>query len=67
MSEIKNLKELLININECCEAIAKRDGITLPPVGGFVKIPNAQGGPWSFIHGEGEYREKNGVMQWHLT
>ena len=67
MSEINNLKELLSNINECCKALAKKNNITLPSVGGFVKIPNAQGGSWSFIHGEGEYREKDGVMQWHLT
>jgi len=67
MSEITNLKDLLININKCCEAIATRNGITLPPVGGFVKIPNVDGGSWSFLPGEGEYREKDGVMQWHLT
>ena len=66
MSEITNLKDLLININECCKAIAERNGITLPPVGGFVKIPN-NGRPWSFLPGEGEYREKDGVIQWHLT
>lgn len=65
MSKIGNLNELIKNINECCEAIAKRDGITLPPVGGYAKIPN-EFGSWSFLPGEGEYRGKDGVMQWHL-
>ncbi len=66
MSKIINFNDLVINIDKCCEAIATRNGITLPPLGGFVKIPNANGRPWSFVPGKGEYRKKNGVMQWHL-
>ena len=66
MSELKNLNDLLDNINQCCKAIAKRDGFKLPPVGGYVKIPNEFGGSWSFLPGKGEYKEKDGVMQWHL-
>ena len=61
-----DLNDLVENINKCCKAIAERNGITLPPVGGFVKIPNADGGSWSFLPGEGEYKEKDGVMQWRL-
>ena len=54
---------LLKNINECCRKIAERDGFKLPPVGGYVKKPN---GYWTFVEGEGEYKLKDGDMQWEL-
>ena len=66
MSKLGNLNDLIKDINKCCEAIAQRNGITPCTVGGFVKIPNEFGGSWSFLPGKGEYREKDGVMQWHL-
>lgn len=67
MSELNNLNDLVENINKCCEALAERNGITFPPVGGYVKLPNEFGGSWSFLPGKGKYREKDGVMQWYLT
>tara|TARA_Y100000817_G_scaffold314213_1_gene312312 strand:- start:1989 stop:2180 length:192 start_codon:yes stop_codon:yes gene_type:complete len=60
---IYEMDELLKNINECCRKIAERDGFKLPPVGGYVKKPN---GYWTFVEGEGEYKLKDGDMQWEL-
>jgi len=58
-----NLKELLNNINDVVAKIAERDNIKLPPVGGYFKLPN---GKWDFLPGKGEYKMKDGEMQWHL-
>ena len=52
------MENLLKQINECCKKIAE-----LPPVGGYVKKPN---GYWTFVEGEGEYKLKDGEMQWEL-
>lgn len=60
------MEDLLKQINDCCKKIAERDGFKLPPIGGYVKKPNEYGGQWSFVEGEGEYKLKDGEMQWQL-
>ena len=34
---MSNLNEIIKNINDCCQKIAERDGVKLPPVGGYIK------------------------------
>ena len=63
---MSNLNEIIKNINDCCQKIAERDGVKLPPVGGYIKKPNEHGGTWSFVEGEGSYELKDGEMQWKL-
>lgn len=59
------MENLLKENNECCKKIAELRPV-VRPVGGYVKKPNKHGGSWSFVEGEGEYKLKNGDMQWEL-
>lgn len=64
---MSDLNEIIQNINKVCKKIAERDGVELPPVGGFIKKTNEDGGKWSFVEGEGSYELKDGEMQWKLN
>ena len=57
------MDDLLRDINRVIRKIADRDGIELPPTGGFRLKKD---GLWEFVEGEGEYQLKDGHMRWIL-
>ena len=63
---MSHLNEIIQKINGVCKEFAGKKGFDLPPVGGYIKKNNEHGGTWTFVTGEGSYKEKDGEMQWKL-
>ena len=59
----KDLDSLLQAISHVCVAVARRKGVYLPKIGGYVMKSD---GKMEFIEGQGCYVRKDGVMQWKL-